>query len=129
MTPTQQARRTAIFADLTEGRELSIAELLTHPDTTDYDDAKQQAEYLARRGERMLITDSRFSDCWYRILAHLAADTVCKRRIRNDHALVGASEESLEEWEAYVADLIWTAEAGREYVEAAYASSCGFPLF
>ncbi len=127
MTPKQLENRNKIFRALTRF-SVPLTEIIKQPDVTDYEEVNAQKQYLARQGEPMMIADSRFSDVWLRILSHLAADEVCKRKL-TEFKLTAEAEGSLEEWESYIADLIWEQEIGREAVDQIYDEGKGFPLF
>ncbi len=120
-----------VFKSLTRKRK-PLEIILKSPDKTDYEFAQREAEELAEQEpeddqppHKVIIADSRFSDVWFRILAHIAAD---ETKNKQKH-LISHAETSLEEWEAYCADLIWRAVHGDEYVDACYKHGIGFPLF
>lgn len=111
---TRVERRRRAFKELAKGRPC-MADVL-----------KRKVTPVPRGKTRpdVVQVDSRFSEIWYRILAHIAADHVSKTRVSADWPLLCAAEGAIEDCEDEVVNWLMPVAEPEFYAQVKAKGAC-----
>lgn len=111
---TRVERRLRVFKELSKNTK-RMAAVLKGPNT---------AVPGRSSGADSVQVDSRFSEIWYRILAHMAADHVSKTRISANWPLLCAAESAVEDFEESVGEWLLSVAEPEFFAQVKAKGAC-----